>query len=661
MRATASAIHSLNPRLTTRGVLLVLIFALACTLLGRIEAVAQAPPDQVAPIISFVRAMGPMDISGGGDVDQNCEATVFFMATITDNCCIQTAGVTVGPILEITGNATLGTPVIEMTHTMAPPGFPEGQSVTVQGSVLVHSVIGCPATVEVTISATDCSGNEALPVTWYRDVTDSTPPEIVCPDHIVLVGCDAVLDLGAPTVTDNCDPSPSVEGVRSDGLDLTEPFPCGVTTVTWTAMDRCGNETSCTQEVSAAAPSGPPAGGDCISGPTPTAGPDVDACFASRVQLDARGSSGVGPLQFLWTFSVRYYESGKPIYDIPEGSRADLTAEGFDTPTPSFVPDIPGIYRLTVTVKDETGKQTMDQVAVEVFDCDETATASYERGWNLVSTALQPVETALRPALADTSASVTTLAYVGGKYVPMDELSPTTGVWVYFEQPETVVIRGRSIQEDVEIHLDNAGWHAISSPFPIAWSDVQVLIHGVEARPLWHDLAQAHIVDQLLCLDSEGGVYRETNLIVPSRGYMVRTLQDDVILLLRWDSRAADTWSGPGVCFMGPAMSGVPTLPASAYLEGLSAKAYPTPVRHSVVHFEAIGTLPVERVRVSVFSMDGYRVWRGESEGRLLDWNVHSSEGELLPWGPYTYLLEAYVHGAWRLADRDVLFIAEVD
>ena len=84
-------------------------------------------------------------------------------------------------------------------------------------------------------------------------VTDTISPVIVCAPDVNGVAdndeCNATgVDLGTTTATDNCQVA-SIVGVRSDGLPLTDPFPVGVTTITWTATDGCGNTSTCIQTV----------------------------------------------------------------------------------------------------------------------------------------------------------------------------------------------------------------------------------------------------------------------------------------------------------------------------------------------------------------------------------------------------------------------------
>ena len=135
-------------------------------------------------------------------MDGNCEATVTFSATVTDNCGVTPGAVTVVVTLP-TGNATLGTPTINKTQN--------GQGrVDVSGSVLVSNLSGCPATVQVTVDATDCCSNVAAQVSDTGDVNDSTIPVIVWdtelpagPEVVSSDTCTITLPIQA-TVTDNC-------------------------------------------------------------------------------------------------------------------------------------------------------------------------------------------------------------------------------------------------------------------------------------------------------------------------------------------------------------------------------------------------------------------------------------------------------------------------
>src|SRR5690606_4111455 len=51
----------------------------------------------------------------------------------------------------------------------------------------------------------------------------------------------AIVSIGVPAVTDNCDNLLTATGTRSDALPLTDPYPLGATLITWTATDASGN------------------------------------------------------------------------------------------------------------------------------------------------------------------------------------------------------------------------------------------------------------------------------------------------------------------------------------------------------------------------------------------------------------------------------------
>jgi hypothetical protein len=82
-------------------------------------------------------------------------------------------------------------------------------------------------------------------------VNDTTPPSIICPaNQTVSAGanCTALVNPGTATAMDNCSVA-SIVGTRSDMLPLTNPYPLGVTTITWKATDGSGNTATCQQTI----------------------------------------------------------------------------------------------------------------------------------------------------------------------------------------------------------------------------------------------------------------------------------------------------------------------------------------------------------------------------------------------------------------------------
>ena len=83
-------------------------------------------------------------------------------------------------------------------------------------------------------------------------VRDTDPPTITIPGNVSGGSdpgvCGASISPGTATATDTCC-SPTVVGVRSDGLGLSAPYPVGTTTIAWTATDGGGNTDTGTQTV----------------------------------------------------------------------------------------------------------------------------------------------------------------------------------------------------------------------------------------------------------------------------------------------------------------------------------------------------------------------------------------------------------------------------
>ena len=92
----------------------------------------------------------------------------------------------------------------------------------------------------------DCE-NFATEVNITYSGGDNEDPVITCPADIYIASCDlGVPTIELPTATDNCDNDVEVTAKRSDGFALNDPYEPGTTTtVTFTAEDECGNNTSC--------------------------------------------------------------------------------------------------------------------------------------------------------------------------------------------------------------------------------------------------------------------------------------------------------------------------------------------------------------------------------------------------------------------------------
>lgn len=126
---------------------------------------------------------------------------------------------------------------------------------TVSGSRSDGQALSAPypkGTTTITWRATDASGNTSSECTSTVTVADHENPTITCPANISVNEepgtCAAHVNPGTPTASDNCG-SPTVSGSRSDGKPLSDPYPLGTTTITWTATDSSGNQSSCTQTI----------------------------------------------------------------------------------------------------------------------------------------------------------------------------------------------------------------------------------------------------------------------------------------------------------------------------------------------------------------------------------------------------------------------------
>jgi hypothetical protein len=88
---------------------------------------------------------------------------------------------------------------------------------------------------------------------------DIEAPEINCPETLIenvsMGTTETNINIIEPSASDNCESDISIIGTRSDGLELTDPFPLGDTVITWIATDASENNSiSCEQTVSVVIP-----------------------------------------------------------------------------------------------------------------------------------------------------------------------------------------------------------------------------------------------------------------------------------------------------------------------------------------------------------------------------------------------------------------------
>ncbi|GMQ24093.1 hypothetical protein Aoki45_07750 [Algoriphagus sp. oki45] len=126
-----------------------------------------------------------------------------------------------------------------------PTGTDNSGSVTLTSNFEPGSSFPVGTTV-VTYTASDPSGNSAT-CSFEVNVVDSDAPVVEFIENISLITprgvCSSVVDIITPSATDNCS-SAIVNGIRSDGLALNDPYPVGLTSIIWEATDETGNVSS---------------------------------------------------------------------------------------------------------------------------------------------------------------------------------------------------------------------------------------------------------------------------------------------------------------------------------------------------------------------------------------------------------------------------------
>jgi len=130
-----------------------------------------------------------------------------------------------------------------------------------------------------TYTITDACGNSTT-VTQTINVNDTQAPVITCPSaQTFCTDAGGNYTIPAPSATDNCSGSVTITyevtgaTTRSGGTDASGAFNPGVSTITWTATDACGNTSTCSTTVTINPLPNPVITGDdpvCVSDGTTT-------------------------------------------------------------------------------------------------------------------------------------------------------------------------------------------------------------------------------------------------------------------------------------------------------------------------------------------------------------------------------------------------------
>jgi large repetitive protein len=111
----------------------------------------------------------------------------------------------------------------------------------------LSDLCGTTGTATVTWTATDACGNTAT-ISATVTVQDTTAAVITCIPNLVVVADEgesfAELTIATPLVTDACGTITLVNDFNNIN-NASGQYPLGVTTVTWTATDACGNTSTC--------------------------------------------------------------------------------------------------------------------------------------------------------------------------------------------------------------------------------------------------------------------------------------------------------------------------------------------------------------------------------------------------------------------------------
>src|ERR1041385_1761397 len=184
--------------------------------------------------------------------DANCSPGGHLRAATFDSNCNKIANdescqttCETAAISSCTGGGSLGCNPTSTNPALETPTYTGTEPVTVTHNDQTSNT-DCHYTITRTWTVSNACGSATCTQT-YTYTLDNIAPTITCPPNITQ--CDDgglnTLDIGTATATDNCTGAISFASTTSQVSN----FMVGVTVVTWTATDGCGNTATCSQTV----------------------------------------------------------------------------------------------------------------------------------------------------------------------------------------------------------------------------------------------------------------------------------------------------------------------------------------------------------------------------------------------------------------------------
>jgi hypothetical protein len=221
-------------------------------------------------------------------------------------------------------------------------------------------------TTTVTVTATDPSGNTSTK-TFKVTVKDKRAPAITCPPNKTVDAttglCSAIVTTGTATATDNCTATGSIiiTGTRNDNKPLSDPYPAGLTRITWKAKDAAGNISTCEQRITVNDKQAPVISG--VSANPSVLWPADHSMKTVTVNYTVTDNCGYTSSQLSVTSNEPISGTGSgdlsPDWQIVDNHKVKLRAERKPNGTGR-------IYTIKITSKDAAGNSSVQTVTVSV-------------------------------------------------------------------------------------------------------------------------------------------------------------------------------------------------------------------------------------------------------------------------------------------------------